>query len=468
MTTRPRWLWLAVSTVVCGCGLLSHEPAGQSMRDPIVGFVDRLSIDVCVAGTQLVAPSVAKAGALSICIDKGLQAASCSSNSSCASGERCVCGRCVTRPCRGSAECEEHEVCQGSRCTRQCAADRDCANGQGCTGGGCATRCASASDCAYGEKCSALDGTCMAKICSDTVACSESDDCVAQQVLGEIAEPHVLDWRDARIAFVEIDNRQGSSVSCAIYRAKVVDSNRWEIDPVDPVLPAQAGDDGCVGAPSVLVAGNALVMYGSRGDGAAIFRARSTDGVAFTRDPGDVIVPRLDWENGWVGSPGAAVYRGATVLLYSADRGNAMGVATIDPQDNVALASRLDPQTFNDPVFWRSTDRMGGPFPIVRGESLLVYMTVRGVEGSDAISQSAGTYPADRNDSIGLVETRDMVHFNRFPTGPVFARRTNLRTYLGEKQPSVLVQDTGSWLVYVGSDATGSAVTGLALASTAP
>jgi hypothetical protein len=121
---------------------------------------------------------------------------------------------------------------------------------------------------------------------------------------------------------------------------------------------------------------------------------------------------------------------------------------------------------FDDPVLWRNVDRVGSPFAVERDGVLLVYLTVRGVEGSDATTPSGQVYLADANDSIGLVSTRDLIGVEVFVGGPVFARRTNLRAYLGEAEPSVLFESTGSWMVYAGSDASGSLRTGLGLAST--
>jgi hypothetical protein len=55
-----------------------------------------------------------------------------------------------------------------------------------------------------------------------------------------------------------------------------------------------------------------------------------------------------------------------------------------------------------------------------------------------------------------------------FAGGAVLARRTNLRAYLGEAEPSVLFEGGASWLVYASSDATGVQRTGLGMASTVP
>jgi hypothetical protein len=327
--------------------------------------------------------------------------------------------------------------------------------------------CGGPGDCAFGEKCSALDGSCIVKTCSETVSCSGTDDCVAQEEIADLREPHVLVANGQKLAYVELRRPAGKGkVSCAIHRARITGALRWEIDPIEPVLAAGAEDDGCIGAPSLLVGADGWVMYAARGNGAGIVRAHSADGVQFERESGDVISPHFDWENGWVASPGVARFGTTVVVAYEADQGRAVGVATVGADGQPVAASTLTPSGFEDPVFWRNVDRIGAPFLITKGDSLLMYLTVHGVEGYDAISESAGVYPADPNDSIGLVETRDLTHWGRFSTGPVFARRTNLRAYLGEKEPSVLIEDSGSWLVYVGSDASGQSLTGLGLAAT--
>jgi hypothetical protein len=244
------------------------------------------------------------------------------------------------------------------------------------------------------------------------------------------------------------------------------------MDPVGPVIKPIGGDDECVGAPSVIERSDGIVLFGSRGDGKGLFRATSSDGYNFVRDASDLWTASQTWEDGWVGSPGAARFQNKVVVAYEAAKGKALGLLVLDSDQAAATpissAAWLTPADFEDPVFWRQTERVASPFLVQYGDSLMVYLAVRGMEGSDAIPAGADPYPADPNDSIGLITTRDLLHGNRFPTGPIFARRTNLRAYLGELDPSVLISDQSSWLVYVGSDASGTSVTGLGLAQTGP
>jgi len=466
--TRARRCGLVLIAVTAGCGLAGvDDEARKAIRDPYVGFVDGPSVEVCFGATRVVPPAKSKTGtALAVCVTKGVEPRTCGSASDCRSSESCVCGRCVTRPCTGATDCDSQEVCKDSRCTKGCTGDEQCAAGEVCSGGGCARPCGTAEDCAYGEKCGALDGTCIVKICSQTVSCGASDECVAQEEIGDLREPHLLDFGGQRWAYVELRRPAGKgAVTCAIHRARVVDSRRWEVDPVEPVMSAEAEDDECIGGPSLIEQGGELVMYASRGNGTGIVRARSSDGVAFVRDVDEVIFPRFDWENGWVGSPGAALFGSTLVVAYEADRGRAIGIATIGQDGVASVQSWVVPSGFEDPVLWRNVDRIGAPYLFARDGTLLLYATAHGQDGSDAVAQS-GTYPADPNDSIGLLATGDLIHWVRFPTGPVFGRKTNLRAYLGEKDPAVVVDGAGSWLVYVGSDASGASLTGLGIATT--
>lgn len=461
---------LGALLALAGCGTLADDAtAGAVAQDPRTGFTDGPGIEVCYSGTRVVAPSRARGGALSICVSPGTVERSCESDLTCAQGERCVCGRCVTRPCRNATECEQREACQGGRCAPICTSDSDCGANERCNTGACARRCVSHADCAYGERCSALDGTCIVKLCGESVACGGDEPCVEQERVAELREPHELSWKGSELAYVELREQQGGSTACAIHRIRIVSARHWEIDPVDPVLAPGAGDSGCLGAPSLVEADGRLVLYAARGDGSGLVRATSVDGVSFDREPGVFWGASRAWEQGWVGSPGAVRFGGATQLMYTAGRGAGIGLVQVDeatgavtlPVDHAIVV----PSDLEDPPFWRQMQRVAAPFPVVRDGVVLMYFAGRGVEGSDAEVLTGGSYPADVNDSIGLMSSRDMVTWQRFPTGPILARKTNLRTYLGELEPSVAFRGGSSRLVYVGADATGLATTGLGLAT---
>lgn len=465
MAVRSRFVVSVVLLPAAACGLLvSDDLTEPGKADAVTGFADTLGVEVCLEGKHVVSPSQAKDGPLSYCLGPEALAIPCLDGEGCRSGERCICGRCTTRSCRNATECEGGEVCQSNRCVASCAGPGDCLSGETCSSGGCARMCGRHEDCAFGEKCSAFDGTCVVNLCGETVACGGQDVCVAQEIVADLREPHLLRAPEGLLAFFEL--RRGAD--CAIHRARVEGHRRWVVEPAAPVLEPTMGDGGCVGAPSVVLSGGVYEMFAARGDGQGILRARSTDGVSFVRDEELLLTPSLPWEAGWVGAPGVAERSGQRVLVYEGGRGAGIGIARVDSSgaERVSTKPWLVPGMFEDAVLWRNVDRVGSPFAVERDGVLLVYLTVRGVEGSDATTPSGQVYLADANDSIGLVSTRDFWGVEVFVGGPVFARRTNLRAYLGEAEPSVLFESTGSWMAYAGSDASGQLRTGLGLAST--
>jgi hypothetical protein len=465
---RRRAVVLLVSTSALACGLLvPADLVERECRDEVSGFVDGAGVEVCFDGTPVVSSSQAKDGPLSVCLAVGDEARPCGPGGACGAGERCSCGRCTTRPCRTSTECEVGDVCQANRCTSACTGDRDCGEGERCSAGGCARPCAASVDCPFGESCSTFDGTCVVKLCGEVVGCGGSDVCVPQQVVADLREPHAMLWREGRVAFFEVRGGPAAPNDCSIFRARVDGDRRWVVDPTTAVLEPAADDAGCLGAPSVVAAGEGLVLVASRGDGSGIVRAFSEDGVVFTREDALVLEPASSWEAGWVGSPGVAAWSGGIVMLYEGGRGAGIGMARLESSgaERMSEGPWLAPSTFEDPVLWRHVERVGSPFAVGREGVLLVYLTVRGVEGSDAVTQAGEVYVADANDSIGLASTRDLRGVEVFAGGPVLARRTNLRAYLGEAEPSVLFDAGASWLVYASSDATGAQRTGLGMAT---
>ena len=299
------------------------------------------------------------------------------------------------------------------------------------------------------------------------MSCGSGEVCVERQRVADLREPDLVEIAGETVAYVEVRERNAGEDRCAIHRMRVSSKRLWLVEPLEPVLAPESADGNCVGAPSTVVVGEDVTMFAQRGDGEAIVRAVSKDGWTFERDASAVIEPSAAWEQGWVGAPGAAVRFGSVVLLYEAARGEAVGMAQLEANGAVRAREQepaLQPTDFEDGVLWRQVERVGSPFALMRDGSLFVYLTVRGVEGSDAEPVGAAPYPADPNDSIGLASTDDLRAWTTFPTGPVFARRTNLRAYLGEREPCVLAASEGTWLAYVGADASGDFVTGLGLA----
>ena len=467
---RPTAALLVLTTAISACGLLTPDELSQSDRGDVVsGFVEGPGIEVCFGDQRIVSASQSKDGPLSLCLGSAMSPKACEGDTSCASGERCVCGRCTTRPCRTATECEGREVCRSNRCAAACTGEQDCGPGEICNSGGCARPCSSDEACAFGEKCSAFDGTCAVKLCSATVSCSGDDVCVEQERVADLREPHLVRTGAEVVGFVEL--REGVTHDCAVYRVRIDSPRRWVVEPPTAVLEPLSEDGGCVGAPSVLLEDGAWTLYASRGDGSGIVRAQSVDGSIFSRDAAPVLVPSEPWEEGRVASPAIVRWHGESIMAYEGGPGAGIGLARIDAEGHatrLTTGAWLTPADFEDPVMWRYIERIGSPFVVERDGALLVYLTVRGMEGSDAVTGTTGGYPADPNDSIGLVATRDLVEVERFVSGPVFARRTNLRAYLGEAEPSVLLQSSGSWLVFAASDASGRQRTGLGLATAGP
>lgn len=466
-----RWVGMLFVGLSLACGLLVPEDLTESARrDEYSGFVEGGAIQVCFDGVPLISPALAKEGPLSICMDRQGDERRCGPGAGCGSGERCICGLCSTRPCRSATECEGGEVCQSNRCTKSCGDNRKCGEGERCEAGACVRPCMSHGQCAHGERCSTFDGTCVVKLCGEQVGCGGSEVCVARQVVADVREPTVVSFDEGEVAYVEVRGGPAYPNACAVYRVRVQEMNRWVIEPSTPVLVPREGDGGCLGGPSVLRGGGGVVMVASRGDGSGIVKATSRDGVNFDSDAGVMLEPALQWERGWVGAPALVAWRGKWLMLYEAGRGAGIGIANVSESGVVRHSNEpwLVPSHFEDPSVWRDVQRIGSPYGIEREGKLWVYLTVRGVEGLDAVSRQGQRYAADSNDSIGLAVSRDGKDTEVFLAGPVFARRTNLRAYLGEAEPSVVFSKSGSWLVFASSDASGEARVGLGYASTFP
>lgn len=464
--------WLSLAAI--GCGLAPHDattPAAET--DGTSGFVADGPIELCIGSTRVVSPSVASGSGAGVCANEGATPAACGADGDCRAPESCICGRCLALGCRGASDCPDGYVCSGGHgtCEKRCTADADCAPDEACAIGGCARRCSDDSPCAFGQRCDSLSNTCGGQSCDDLTPCGAGRTCVAEQTVGDVREPSLVTLGGARFAYVEVRTRANGAPAAAIYRARIATPHEWIADPETPVLAGDGPNDAAqVGAPSALVRGAGVELYFATAGGASIERATSDDGVGFVRDGAPLLVPSAAWEAGYVGSPGAVVFAGATYLFYEAGGGTslvAIGAARLDGASATRLrdAPVLAPGDIDDPIFWRGVSAVGTPAPVVVDDVLRLYFTGRGTEGTDAESD-AGPLPADPNDSIGLATTRDLVHFDRFPTGPAFARRTNLRAYLGEREPSVTLEPGERSIAFVASDASGTKTVGLSRATT--
>jgi hypothetical protein len=337
-------------------------------------------------------------------------------------------------------------------------APSDCPKGETCAAGGCTRPCASDGDCHFGERCDALDGTCVTQSCSAAQGCGAGRRCEATTVAAELSEPELVEIGGAPFAFVALKS-QGAS---AILRARVDAPGRWVADPEAPVIA-----DGA--APSALVDGDRVDLWYASADGSAIRHALSTDrGATFEPSADPVLEPGAAWEGGWVGSPSVVRFEGATWLFYEGGPRAGVGAARIESghATRVSEGPIASPESVTDPPFWRAVREVGAPYAVVAGSALRVYFTGRGIEGADA-RVGGVVAPADENDSIGLTASLDGETWRLHPAGPVLARVTNLRTYLGEREAAVrLFAGGGAEITFVAADASGASPNGLARAVT--
>ncbi|MEB2313914.1 MAG: hypothetical protein OZ921_14810 [Sorangiineae bacterium] len=451
-----------------GCGLTPHDESTPVFSsDGVTGFGMVGNVEFCIGRTRVVAPAVAAGAELALCVPDGATPRACEADLDCAPRERCSCGRCVVVACDTTGRgCAEGEVCQGGRCTTACTRDGECARDFVCRGGGCVHECATSTDCAYGELCDSLASTCRVSLCGGARGgCGSGQTCEPLEHVAEMREPFVLGSGAGERAYLTV----AAGGTTVIYRARPARDLRWVADPETPVLePGPASDLGSVGAPALLAERGGLTLYFETGGG-TIERATSSDGVSFTRDAAPVLVATPDgWEAGRVGSPSVIVYRGETYLFYAGGAGAGIGAARVGASGVTRLtgAPLVSRATVEDPLFWRGVSAVGAPSAMVVEGAVRIFFTARGAEGHDAIEQGSPR-AADVNDSIGLVTTRDFVSFERYPMGPVFARRTNLRAYLGEREPFLRRDGARTRLYFVTGDATGKA-SGVALAADPP
>jgi hypothetical protein len=442
--------------LVASCGSLGPDvpelPAAYPTNG-LGGYGEARPLEVCRGTARIVAPAAAT-DATALCAPGTEEARTCAADGDCRGIERCICGRCVVEPCQGAGACGDGRVCRGRRCTRGCAADGDCDAGERCVSGGCARACKGNGDCHHGEQCDALDEVCAVRLCGGVATCGAGSTCEAVAEVGELHEPAFLGNEEK--AFIELRRASGS----AVYRAHIEAPRRWRIDPEAPVLAIP--NEARIGAPSALRREGGIELYVAVGDGARIVRAISTgDGASFAVDMDPVLVPEEAWEGGWVGSPGAFEFEGATYLFYEGGPRAGIGLARVKDggAERVSKEPLVQAETFADPYFWPGVTQVGAPYALVVDGVVRLSPTVRGAEG--ATSKSPDAPPPSVNDSLGILTTRDLVAFAKPRAWPLYARVVNGSTYLGEEEPAMRVPETGAELVFVGTDAAGKSVSGL-------
>lgn len=440
------------------CGTLGHDPQPGAPGDGVSGFRFESLVELCI-GTAPVSGSPTPYGQLAVCVAEDTEAKVCDSTSDCDHfTEECRCGRCVVRACeRNAGQCGEGSICSGGRCTSGCSVDSECGEGQKCAGGGCATPCDSAAPCAYGERCD-VTGACRAASCSGGAGCGRGQECEVFQETATIREPATLPETDLR--YVEMTE---PGKAPAIFRAREMSAKTWVATSQQPVLELAEG----ASAPFVRNEEGGVALYVGSSDGASIQRAWSADGTAFGEAVVVLSAETEGWEKGWIGSPSVIDFEGKRLLFYEAGPGAGIGIAELAGRAG-GVAERLheraaiDPTRVEDPLFWRSIQSVSTPYAVVVNDAVRIYFTALGAEGNAAVDGDA-LLPADINYSIGMITTRDFVNYESFPTGPIYARRTSLRAYLGEREPHLLFSDDGVRLYFRATTAGGTDA-GLAVA----
>ncbi len=447
--------WGMVLLGAPACGLVTSDAAlAPFPGDGIGAFGDAAPVEVCLGTARIISPALAT-GATALCVPSGQTRHMCVKTADCANLEKCICGRCVVEPCQGGTACSDGQVCRGKRCTRGCALDADCGANERCISGGCARKCQNHDDCHYGERCDSLDDVCVVSLCGSGGTCGSGAECEAVAEIADLGEPTYL--ANEPTAFVELERNQ----TRVIHRVTIASPHVWRIEPTEPVF--KIDGETLVGAPSVLRRGPDLELYAAVGNPSRIVRARSSDGgKQFVMDMDPVLLAEENWENGSVGSPSMVDFNGRTYLFYEGGAGAGIGLAEVT--DSGAMRTQPNPILFAenvaDPIFWRSITHVGTPQALVVDDTVRVLFTARGIEGFSSTTKDQNL-PPESNDSIGLAVTTDMQSFALFPTGPVYTRLVNLRAYLGEAAPDMRLSADGAEMVFVSSDASGEAKTGL-------
>lgn len=447
---------------LCGCGMLG---GGQQEALPGEGkgdFGEAFPVELCLGGARLV-PFSDAAESAGLCVSESAKIRACSQDGECAGIESCVCGRCIVQACKGAASCENGLVCRGKRCTASCAEDGECKAGERCISGGCARSCSSDAQCHTGERCDSLDQVCTVKLCGSGLLCGSGYRCESVREGADVREPNLIQLNNQSIAFFEL---RSADLKSSIYRARVDSSLRWTVEPELPVLSPE-NEEIRMGAPSLrMEEGGSLWLYAEAAglNGVArIVRAKSSDlGFYFERDPMFSFEPGMEWEAGRVGSPSVFSFQGGEYFFYEGGSGAGIGLARLNngTAERTSQEALIKSLQFEDPFFWRGITSVGAPYALVLENVLYVYASVRGAEGADTIAEGENK-PALLNDSIGLVTSRDLLRFESFAAGPVYARTVNLRTVLGEREPSVALAGDRAFMVFVSADAAGEQPSGL-------
>jgi hypothetical protein len=436
---KKRALW-ALWALAAGCGLSGQHDLSPR-TDPGKGaYASEQALEVC-QGKTLLDGTDGVTEALGVCVATGAAERACSADAGCGLGERCYCGRCAPSACREGRPCGGGKLCRSGVCQSPCKKSEECAAGEACNGGACGRACASSAECGYGGRCDTLSGVCRADLCEEDSTCGAGRACALLERPAQLRQPA---WAPDGAVLVEV--RSGGASQ--IFRGVFAPETRLRLDEAQ-ALPG--GDQ--ARAPAPLVSGGSIQFLFTETAEGRIER-RAPQGAAFGAGA-PALAAVEPWERGRVGNPSAVEYRGKRLLFYEVGEREGLAVAELDGRGEATRRRLLlSPGDLERAGRWEQVSGVGSPDAIESEGLLLVYFTARGVEGGEA-RQGGEVLPAEANDSLGLLASDDGESFDA-AQGPVFARRSNLRTYLGESESATRLSGGQAEVIFVASDAGGS------------
>ncbi len=422
-----------VLTVFAGCGFAA-EPPFDGVRVPDVApWQDVGPLTICDGTTRL---GPGDEDAVGLCGTQG--GASCAADPDCRSRERCVCGKCTVAVCDTADECGPALTCSFAerRCDRACDVDADCARGETCLPGMhvCRGPCGSSDDCQTGETCQTSTGLCVAAPCADDSTCAGGRSCLLQRKPAALAEPSpIVENGQVILYFERTDPVSGPGGAPAVWRATSTDGLAFTIDPPRPLLAGRA--------PSVVHASGWFMLYAEAG-GLAL--ATSPDGITFSTTAHAM--------NGGDQPSLIAPAPGADLVAYYAAADGTVARQAIAGTSFGAPETVLAPASLSDPVLWRSVDRIASPFaqalvdpngrPFVR-----LWFAGHGIEAASAL-EFGKQVPTPPDYAVGEAASTDGRSFVPYPFNPVFTRVLDFLTHPSELDPAVVALDDAHWLLY--------------------
>jgi len=439
---------MALALAVCGCGFAPQDDfTGRRVGDGISPWTDLGSLRLC-AGNQLIGPPASDPGGL--CTAPAQVRPPCTSDSECASRERCVCGGCTVQYCTSNADCTGGQVCtfgsvNGNRCDTPCTRNDDCAAGEVCQEPRCVKRCETDAECQSGEFCATLGlrKLCAVKPCTGDDECVSGDICRIQRVPRVATEPTALRDGDAYVMWLELSDEIQQDQR-AIYRAVSDDGINYRLEPAAPVVE----DGGAAHAPSVVRTPTGFALYYEAGDGESIKRTESADGQNF--GAASVEIPA---GSSAVRAPGAvSLPDGRVELYYQVGDGDAIALSGAG---NVLTPTDVtDPPTRDRDQFWIAIEAVGSPYAALAtdqdGEPIVrLWFTAFGQESDDSL-RLGEVVPTAPNYSLGYAAAPAAApaELTVWPFNPIFDRISVFVDHLSELAPAVVPAGPEAFLLY--------------------